>query len=1009
MKNKKNLSRLVVALLICFIHLAAFSQVTVTGKVIEVDGQPLAGVTVIVKGTTTGTTTDLDGIYSLTFDYENAILVYSFIGYATQEIPVAGQTVIDIILKEEVTELDEIVVIGYGTTKKSDLTGSLASLKEDDFNKGVVTSPEQLIQGRIPGVQITSNNGEPGAGASIRIRGNSSIRSGQKPLYVIDGVPLDMQHTSPDAISASGFNDEASTNPMNFINPNDIESIDILKDASAAAIYGSRGANGVIIITTKKGKEGKSELDYSTYVSISQLPKKLDVLTAEEFVFWRDSLLGVPVDDPSNYGYSTDWQDEIFRTGISQNHNLSIAGGTANNTYRASFNYLNQEGIIEKSSLSRYTGRINVTQKAIKDRLDLEANITASQVDENRLPIGARTGYEGDLIINALQANPTWPVYDTTGVPFQVTQQNKRNPVAMIEYTDDKTKTNRILASISANLKILKGLNYKINFGVDNAVAVRRINQSQKLNYMVSDMGHGDVNNRELSTYLIEHTLTYSNTFADIHRIEALAGFSYQHFLIRGYNVGTRGYESDEIKYTNNLEASSTDLTQPSSYAVINEMQSFFGRINYNLMEKYLITATLRRDGSSKFGKDVKYGNFPSFAFAWRLSQEDFLKNVNALYNLKLRLGWGQTGNQEIGEKYSLFSLSAENTAKAVIDGSTITQGYVLTKTPTPNVTWETTTSTNVGLDFGFFKGRLSGTADYFYRKTTDMLIRVPSKQPAPTNDQLINVQQGYILNDGIELGITGVAVSTSDIDLDINVNFTKINNVVKDLPVTRLNTGSASGQGMTGTLVQVYTNDYPMNTFYGYKHLGFITRVDTNRYGYSIYEKGVGGLDTLLYLGSPLPDYTWSVNTSFRYKNFDLSVFVEAVHGNLIYNNTANSIGVMGNLGTANNTFEPTVHTIENTRNSSRFSDRFLEDGSYIRLSNVTLGYNLPVSKISWISKLRLYVSGTNLFIITDYSGFDPDVTNTPAPLDAYNSIGIDNSSYPKPRTYLVGLDIAF
>jgi TonB-linked SusC/RagA family outer membrane protein len=1005
MKNKKNLSRLVVALLICFIHLAAFSQVTVTGKVTEADGQPMAGVTVIVKGTTTGTTTDLDGTYSLTFDYENAILVYSFIGYTTQEIPVAGKSVIDIILKEEVTELEEIVVIGYGTTKKSDLTGSLASLKEDDFNTGVVTSPEQLIQGRVPGVQITSNNGEPGAGASIRIRGASSIRTGQRPLYVVDGVPLDMQTTSPDAISANGFGGEAATNPMNFINPNDIESIDILKDASAAAIYGSRGANGVIIITTKKGKEGKSELDYSTYLSISELPKKLDVLTAEEFVYYRDTLFGdrVAVDDPSHYGYSTDWQDEIFRTAISQNHNLSIGGGTANNTYRASFNYLNQEGIIEKSSLSRYTGRINVTQKAIKDKLFLEANITASQIDENRLPIGSTTGYEGDVIINALQANPTWPVYDTTGALFQVTQQNKRNPVAMLEYTEDKTKTDRVLASISANLEIIKGLNYKINFGVDNSVAIRRIDQSRKLNYMVSDQGHADINNRELSSYVIEHTLTYSNTFADIHRIEALAGFSYQHFIIRGYNIGTRGYESDEVQYTYNLEASSTTESQPSSYGVINEMQSFFGRINYNLKEKYLLTATLRRDGSSKFGEDVKYGNFPSFAFAWRLSQEDFISNLNLFYNLKLRLGWGQTGNQEIGEKHSIFSLGAENNAKAVLDGSTITQGYVLTRTPTPNVTWETTTSTNIGLDFGFFDGRLSGTADYFIRKTTDMLIRVPSKQPAPTSDQLINVDKGYISNKGIEIGITGVAVATSDINLEISASFTKINNVVKDLPVTRLLTGAASGQGMTGQLVQVYTNDYPMNTFYGYKHL----RIDST--GRSVYEQGVSGSDTLLLLGSPLPDYTWSVNTSFRYKNIDLSIFVEAVNGNLIYNNTANSIGIIGNLYQANNTFRTAVETGESRANAIRFSSRFLEDGSYIRLSCVTLGYNLPVSKISFVSKLRLYVSGTNLFVITDYSGYDPDVTNTPGVLDAYNSVGIDNSSYPKPRTYLFGLNVTF
>lgn len=1008
MKNKKNLSKLVIALLICFMQFTGFSQVkTVTGKVSELNGEPLTGVTIVIKGTTRGITTDIDGNYTLSIEEEDAVLLFSFVGYITQEIPVGDQTTIDIVLEEDIMELEEIVVMGYGTTKKSDLTGSLASLKEDDFNAGVITSPEQMIQGRVPGVHITSNNGEPGAGAQIVIRGASSMRTSQMPLYVVDGIPLDIQNSSPDAIDAQGFGDGSATNPLNFINPSDIESIDILKDASAAAIYGARGANGVIIITTKKGAEGTSEINYSAYLGISQLPKKIDVLSAEEFVFWRDSLFGRGVDDPSHLGYSTDWQDEIFRTGISHNHNLSVSGGSAQNSYRASFNYFDQEGIIEKSSIQRFTGKINVTQKTFKDKLYLEANITGAQTDENRLPIGSRTGFEGDLIINALQTNPTWPVYDTlTGEPFQVTQQNRRNPVAMLEYTEDKTKTNRILASISANLELLNGLNYKINFGVDNSVAVRRIDQSQKLNYLVSINGRADINNRELTTYLIEHTLTYSKTFADIHKFSALAGFSYQHFLIRGYNIKTIGYQSDEVQYTNNLQASSPELSEPSSYALINEMQSFFGRLNYNLQEKYLLTATIRRDGSSKFGENVKYGNFPSFAFAWRLSQEDFINDLNIFNNLKLRIGWGQTGNQEIGSKHTLFALRAEDDAKAVLDGSTVTQGYVLTKTPTPDVTWETTTSTNIGLDFGFFKGRLSGTADYFIRRTHDALVEYPSKQPSPTQYQLVNLKEGYIQNNGIELGINGVVVSTSDINWDVNVNFTKIDNVVKDAPVTRILTGSASGQGFTGVLVQVYTNDEPMNTFYGYKHLGFDTL------GRSIYEQGVGGpepTDTLLLLGSPLPDFIWSLNTSFRYRNFDFSLFIEAVNGNLIYNNTANSIGIMGNIGMARNTFPSTVVTGEHRGNSLRFSDRFLEDGSYVRLSNITLGYNLPVSNIPWISNLRFYISGSNLFVITDYTGYDPDVTNTTGKFDAHNSIGIDNSSYPKSRTYLFGLNVTF
>ncbi|MGD2035551.1 MAG: SusC/RagA family TonB-linked outer membrane protein, partial [Bacteroidales bacterium] len=605
--KKNGFGKIAALLLFCFIQLAVFAQEReITGAVTDADGEPLPGVNIVIKGTTRGAITDFDGNYTLMATDED-VLVFSFIGYASQNVLIGNQSEISVVLTEDLMELDEIVVTGYGVTKKSDLTGSMASLKEDDFNQGSVTTPEELMQGRIAGVQITSNSGEPGSGVTVQIRGANSIRSNTMPLYVVDGVPLDIQNTSPDGAIGNGINTASSpTNPLGFINPDDIESIDVLKDASAAAIYGARGANGVVIITTKKGKEGQAQISYSGWVSMSSLPKKIDVLSAEEYQRFREDSLGLT---EGHYGADTDWQDEVFRTAYSHSHNLALSGGTSKTQYRVSFGYLDQQGIVDKSSAERYSGRVNITQKAINDKLILTANLTASKQKFQRPPIGGRTGYEGDLLLNALMANPTMPVYNDTGYYFQP-GTTKRNPRAMIDLIDDETEENRILGNLQGSFEIIEGLIFKTNMGLDNTVAVRRVNQSQQLEYLALQGGQADINNRELSSFIIENTLQYSNTFAQIHNVSLLAGFSYQNFLIRGYNLTTEGYSTDEILYTYNLEdPSNTALSAPSAYGEKNELQSFFGRVNYNLMEKYLVTATFRRDGSSKFGVNNKYGN----------------------------------------------------------------------------------------------------------------------------------------------------------------------------------------------------------------------------------------------------------------------------------------------------------------------------------------------------------------------------------------------------------------
>jgi TonB-linked SusC/RagA family outer membrane protein len=996
--KRSNFSRWAVLLLFCFTQLILQAQDNqITGKVVDQQGNPLPGVSILVKGTTNGAVTDFDGNYTLKAA-PDAVLVLSFIGYASQEIMVGQQTVINVTLQEDITELDEIVVTGYGVTKKSDLTGSLASLGEKDFNQGASNSPERMIQGRVAGVSIVSNNGEPGAGSQIKIRGASTIRSEQQPLYVVDGIPLDLKSTTPDGISGGSLGGAPATNPLNFINPNDIEKIDILKDASAAAIYGSRGANGVIFITTKKGKEGQSRVEYSVTGSVSRLPAKLDVLTAEEWAGYREDSLGTT---DYNYGASTDWQDVIFRPAYSQEHNLSFSGGTAKTSYRASFGYTNQEGIIKNSDLQRITSRINLTQKALNDKLTFDMNLTGSNIVENRPPVGA-TGFEGDLLLAALFGNPTWPEYDTiTGDIFQSSVSTERSPLAMLEYTSDKTRTSRILGGLSGQLELFKGMTYKVNLGMDYSNANRFINQSQRLNYMTVRGGTGQINNKERYNYVIEHTLNYETSFGQ-HKLIFLAGYSYQNLTERGNNTTGGGYATDRIFYTNNIGAGDASFSTIHSWAKPpTKMQSFFGRVNYNLMEKFLFTGTLRADGSSKFGVNNKYGLFPSFAGAYRLSEEQFIRNAGFISNLKIRAGWGRTGNSEIDSEHSLPLYSIDNSSRAIIGGEQII-GLTMFRTANPDISWEATSSINAGIDFGLFKGRLSGTIDGYYKNTENLILEIPTLPGAPTSTVIKNIDSCQIINKGIEIGISGVPVTASDFTWEINGIITLQNNIVKNLPVAQYQTGEAQGPGLTGAYVQIITSDQPMNVFYVYA----IDSID-NR-GRVFYKVDTAtGRYAREYAGQPQPKFTWSLTNNFTYKNFDLSIFIEGVHGNKIFNNTALILDKR-NITQARNVLSRYMYDeIDPTQFVTRESDRYIEDGSYVRISNVTLGYNFKMNN-KWMSNLRIYASASNLFVFTKYTGYDPDVSSTKN-LNNINSFGIDNTNYPKARTFLVGLNVGF
>ena len=972
------------------------AQRKVSGKVSDSSGGALPGVTVVVKGTTNGTITDANGNYTIFKVPENSSLQFSFVGMKSQEISVGGKTSINVTLVDETVGIEEVVAVGYGVQRKSDLTGATNRLSEKDMIKTLASSPVEMIQGRVAGVNITQNSGEPGAGMTVRIRGASSIRSGQEPLYVVDGIPLDNSNLTPAGGTAAGYGSGGSKNPLGFINPEDIESIDILKDASSTAIYGARGANGVVLVTTKKGKKGESTITFDSYLGVSTIRTKMDMLTADAFRAYTRADGAKLLDK----GASTDWQNEIFRSALTQNHALGLSGGSDKSSYHLSLGYLDQQGIILNSGMKKLNGSIKLTQKAFNDKLLLTASLMASQQADARMPIteASGSGYEGDLIITALKSNPTFPIYNADGTYFQYTTA-QRNPVAMMNLVDDRTNTLRVVANMSAEYEIIKGLKYKLNIGLDKATAERRVNQDNQLSYLPNH-GQANINSLSATNKLIENYVTYATKFGDAHSFNFLLGHSYQNFSGTSNNLFVYGFTVQGVKYTDNLGYGNFSSSVSSSSAYEREIQSFFGRVNYSLKDRYLLTFTMRRDGSSKFGANNKYGNFPSAALAWRVLEEDFMKSVNLFSNLKVRLGWGLTGNQEIPDKISLMSVGTATNANLLSNGVLI-PGITFNRTPNPDIKWETTNQVNFGIDFGFLKDRLSGTIDLFNKKTTDVLLEIASKDPAPTSTQWQNVPGLVIKNNGIEIGLTGVMINKPGVKWDATFNIASINNKVSGL-VTPIQTGAASGQGLSGTFTQEIANDQPIGSFYGMVFEGFDSK------GLGIYKKDASGAVVKEFLGSALPDVTYSLSSSLKFKSFDASMFWYGTRGNKVYNNTANALFLRGPLENSGNVRADIATNAESPSNSNAFSSRFIEDGSFLRLANLTLGYTFNTKSIKWLSKFRVYATGNNLLLVTKYKGFDPEV-NINASNNNVPSLGVDYSTFPKSRTFTFGVSLQF
>ena len=981
-------------------HVAA-QNITVTGQVTSADdGSGVPGANILEKGTTNGAITDVEGNFSINVPGD-ATLVVSFIGFIAQEVAVNGRSTINVVLQTDVQELAEVVVIGYGQVEAKDATGAINSIKEEDFNRGVISSPEQLIQGRTAGVQITNSSGEPGGGVNIRIRGTSSVRSGNNPLFVVDGVPLSGDDTSSSGSNAS-FGTSSSRNPLNFINPNDIASIDILKDASATAIYGSRGANGVVIITTKSGQAGKGKLDYSYNLGVARISEKYDLLGADEFLQAYADFNGQQAASEIDGGADTDWQDEIFRTAVTHSHNVSYGGGDDKGDFRFSLSYFDQEGIVERSGLKRVSGRFNGNRKFIDDRLKISTQFTVADTDDENVPITDNSGFRGDLLGAALKMNPTLAVRNADGT-FVQPSQTEPNPIAMLEFSKSFASTLRALGNVSAEFEIIEGLSFKTVVGFDRSFSSRKDAYSRELVAAgIEDKGRLFIGDIETNNQLWENYFTYRTSFGNI-EFDALAGYSYQSFEFEAENFEFTNFRTSDLDLMINnfasaaIEDSDGNLQQTvvgtNSESRKDELQSFFGRLNFSLQDKYLFTATLRADGSTRFGSGNKYGYFPSFAFKWRLGEENFLPGVFS--DLSLRLGYGITGNQEI--PHNLFQERQRYADWDINEGGDIEGGGLESVAfPNPDLKWESTSQINLGLDFAFLDSRLTGSLDIYRKNTNDLLIQVTSAQPAVQQFFWTNLDAD-VINQGIELSLNAVIKDQGNLRWDVLANFAYNDNEVQNFDGL-INTGDIDGQGLTGAFSQRIADGQPLFAYFLREFVGY------DESGISVYADG----DVQRFTGdSPLPTINAGLTNNFSYGNFDLSIFFSGQFGQSVYSNTANAFFTAGSLANGRNVTRDVVGNGEGALNAPDVSTRFLENGDFIRLQNVSLGYNVPLQS-EFISSLRFFIAGQNLFVITDYSGQDPEV-NVNKAIDDVPSFGIDYTTYPRARTFTFGANISF
>lgn len=1027
----------------CFFVVGSISaqNITVTGKVVDNSGAALPGASILKKGTNIGVQTDLDGKFSLTNVNENATLIISFIGFIKQELAVKGRTVIKVVLVPESTQLNEIVVVGYETVRKKEVTGAVSRISGAEVKNSPAASVESAFQGKLAGVQVQQNSGQPGSAIQVRVRGFSSIGAGSDPLYIIDGVPSKSGSFGSLAIGPDRYDGNVGSNALADLNPNDIQSIEVLKDASEAAIYGARASNGVVLITTKKGKRGPTKFNADFYTGNQQITNKLPLLNKEEFLKVSEEMLrnaGLPYGTRADLVYTTapqfqdgntDWQDQIFRKSGVTSFNLSARGGSDDVTYAASLGYFDQDGIVVSTGYKRVSSRFNLDFKA-NDKLNLGANIAYSFSYRDATDEGPR---QNGVIYRGLREVPTQEVYDSQGnlqqgIPFSP------NPRKVAEESIFDTRTNRTSVNVFANYQLAKGLTFRTNLAAD-------VLSMRQDNFYPGTLAYS--NNRESAAshsqdvgWINENVLNYKTTINGDHHIGFLGGTSFQRnrtelLVARANNAAT------DAVYTVNGGAT---LLQATSSITTNSIASYFGKAKYDYKGKYFLAATARVDGSSRFGAGNKYGTFPSVSAAWNVSEEGFWKS-SVVDNLKLRTSWGQTGNQNI-DNFVAQGLYLPGYNYAGIAGiATAPNGL-----PNSGLTWETTVQTNLGADLSLFNGRLSLSTDYWTKDTKDLLFQVALPNTSGYESFVTNI--GQVSNKGIDFQLGGTIIKNDNFSWNSDFNISFLNNKVKKLPGG--NDIQQTERYLFGGVVSILREGESLGSFYLYESNGvFATSAEAAAAGYVdkisksnggrpvagdarwVDQNGDGFIDTKdkIIAGNPIPDFTGGLSNVFKYKGFSFDAFFQFSKGNDVFNNLRADLvrGYRTNYLKENLdawkqegdiTNVPRNVLLDPANNSegvvSRPSTRFLEDGSFIKLKTVTLTYEFPSSVLDnlKLSALRIYAKGTNLWTLTKYTGFDPEVSvaqNNNAGQNGGFQFGIDRGLYPLSRSVTLGLSLDF
>ena len=976
----------------------------ISGTVKDAKGLALPGVSVIVKGTETGTVTDVEGKFRLTVSAEAKMLTFSFVGMKAQEIAIAAKSNLSIVMLEETVGLEEVVAVGYGKSSRKNLTSAVTSVKAEELNRGPISDVGQLLQGKVAGLNITSN-GDPNQNAAVILRGASTLNSSQGPFYVIDGIP--------------GAD-------ISIIAPDDIATIEILKDAGATAIYGNRAANGIIIITTKRGKEGPIKVTYNGYVGTENVSSQLKMMDASQLraFLTKNSLAFTPADDK---GANTNWQKQVERgTAMAQNHNLTLSGGNDKGTsFNASLNYLSKDGILLNSDLQRFIAHVSVEQYAFDDNVKFGLNLSNSNSSANDVP------YRNTVLLQSALYLPVSPVKNADGSYYEnFVKSAYYNPVAMLNNSQMNTKTNRLVGNFTTHVKLPFGLTYDLNLSYQNSsyLSGSYLDKYFTTNYngMYDNpdpgyFGHGlqafgSNGQATRGSYVdrkkvLETFLTWDKKIGD-HTINAIAGYSWEdNILGDGFQATTSNFPVDNTGY-NNLT-----LSNPSSYGSglyfsngalyqHTRMISDFARLNYNFKEKYLIQGSIRRDGSSVFGKNNQWGIFPSVAAAWRISQESFMQNQHLFSDLKLRVSNGVTGNASGFNAYTAQFISGSK-GTFYYNGAGLTAAYGPIQAANFDLKWEKTATTNIGLDFAIFNGKISGTVDWYNKNTTGMIFGY-SVDPMLVPTGSITANGGSLNNKGIEVSLSATPVKTNNFSWNTSLNLSHNKNLITSLRNPLFAGGDSvhvsypEGAGQSGASLQLLKEGHPLGQFFTLDYAGKTSG------GVSQFIDAKGNLTTnpgtadYHYAGNAQPKLLIGWSNTFRYKAFDLNIFFRGVFGNKIFNATRADL-FRPSTAMSTNILIDAANESPADGNAYKYSTRFIEDGSYIRLDNMTLGYNIKVAN-KYIKILRVYASGNNLFVITKYKGVDPEVNQGGiAP-------GVDyNNFYPKSRTVLLGLNISF